>query len=287
MPFGRNHYIAALEKRVDELQAFIVRNGLTDEAPQSTIHRVPDVTQVHSRPDVESATLAASSRDSPCVPLPLSPGSSHTDTDGTTTDRGDSMVHILRDLSLETNGGYIGATSNFSIGRLVSSIVRGKRAIIPENDMSREHDSRSDGNDMSNIAFGDIRADIAAKLFHGYMKHVATRYPVLQSAWIYDLHSRRDRLHVAYECSTLHLIYAIAGRFLETTGENNPAFRPEAHQAQVLGYLDEMLRYHDTRSVVTLLLLAVYSLRAEGGVGAWAYTGLAMVGVSKSCCGTC
>lgn len=38
-----------------------------------------------------------------------------------------------------------------------------------------------------------------------------------------------------------------------------------------------MLPYHDTRSVVTLLLLAVFSLRAKGGPGEWAYIGLAIV----------
>ncbi|PMD60531.1 uncharacterized protein K444DRAFT_528507 [Hyaloscypha bicolor E] len=41
-------------------------------------------------------------------------------------------------------------------------------------------------------------------------------------------------------------------------------------------YLDEMLQYHDIRSIQILILLAIYSLRAPKGPGAWTYIGLAM-----------
>jgi hypothetical protein len=62
---------------------------------------------------------------------------------------------------------------------------------------------------------------------------------------------------------------------LETTGEAGPLF-PEMHYDAALTYLDEILQFHDIRSIITLLLLAIYCLRAPGGPGAWTYIGLAM-----------
>jgi hypothetical protein len=62
---------------------------------------------------------------------------------------------------------------------------------------------------------------------------------------------------------------------LETTGEAGPFF-PEMHYNAALTHLNEILQFHDTRSIITLLLLAIYCLRAPGGPGAWTYIGLAM-----------
>jgi hypothetical protein len=62
---------------------------------------------------------------------------------------------------------------------------------------------------------------------------------------------------------------------LETTGEAGPFF-PEMHYDAALTHLDEILQFHDIRSIITLLLLAIYCLRAPGGPGAWTYIGLAM-----------
>ncbi|KAE9371651.1 hypothetical protein N431DRAFT_410583 [Stipitochalara longipes BDJ] len=235
MPFGKKHYVASLERRIVELEEFLAKKGLLD--------------QNSSFSEMESRS--------------------------SDSEEGESMVRILRDLSLETNGGYIGATSQITMGRLVGSIVKGKKYSIRE-DLSPSPTYFPDRDDSAELRLSDISPDVADRLLVGYMKHIATRYPVLHSAWIRDLHSRRHCITNAYERSTLHLIYATAGRFLETTGETAPSYFPERHHAEVLKDLDEMLRYHDTRSVVTLLLLAVFSLRAKGGPGAWAYIGLAM-----------
>jgi hypothetical protein len=75
--------------------------------------------------------------------------------------------------------------------------------------------------------------------------------------------------------SVLHLIYAIGGRFLETTGQTGNFFC-ERHYNQALRNIDDILRLHDIRSVQFLLLLSIYSLRSPRGPGAWTYTGLAM-----------
>ncbi|KAN0096599.1 Fungal specific transcription factor domain containing protein [Hyaloscypha variabilis] len=252
MPFGKNHYVASLERRVVELEEFLAKKGLLD---QGVVSPEPHVIAPSRRKDSSFSEIECRSSDS---------------------EEGESMVRILRDLSLETNGGYIGATSQITMGRLVGSIVKGKKHSIREEDLSPSPTYLPEKDDSAELRLSDISPDVADRLLVGYMKHIATRYPVLHSAWIRDLHSRRHCITNAYERSTLHLIYATAGRFLETTGETVPSYFPERHHAEVLKDLDEMLRYHDTRSVVTLLLLAVFSLRAKGGPGAWAYIGLAM-----------
>ncbi|KAK5681097.1 hypothetical protein LTS10_006858 [Elasticomyces elasticus] len=269
MPFGRNHYVSALEKRVAELEDFLLKNGLLDQVSSFTPYSLSGPSSVSD----DSGPLAALAD-----PMPRTRTSSLDEAASQTSgiEHGNSMSRILRDLSLETNGGYIGASSHFTIGRLMSSIVQGKRRTLQETDSSEHGAHEPSRSECPDIKLADVPPDVASKLFYGYLKHVATRYPVLQSSWIHDLHRRRESISNAYERSTLHLVYAIAGRFLETTGETSLHVFPERHQAQVLKDLDEMLHYHDTRSVVTLLLLAVYSLRAEGGPGAWAYIGLAM-----------
>jgi hypothetical protein len=274
MPFGKNHYVASLERRVVELEEFLAKRGLLDQVPPFTSYNLRDTRSV-----AESGNQAILSPEPQVVASSGRKSSSFSERESRSSDseEGESMVRILRDLSLETNGGYISATSQITMGRLVGSIVKGKRYSIREEDLSPSPTYFPEKDDSAELRLSDISPEVADRLLVGYMKHIATRYPVLHSAWIRDLHSRRRCIANAYERSTLHLIYATAGRFLETTGETAPPYFPERHHAEVLKDLDEMLRYHDTRSVVTLLLLAVFSLRAKGGPGAWAYIGLAMV----------
>lgn len=264
MPFGRNHYVASLERRVAELEDFLAKKGLLDQVSTFTPFNIsgPPSTSEDAglfRPEASSYMDAASRTRTSSL--------SEADCQPDDVENEDSMVRILRDLSLESNGGYIGASSHFTMGRLVSSIVQGKHRNLRASQSPSQTSHPVDMDEFLELRLSDVPPDVANKLFGGYLKHVATRYPVLQSVWIHDLHTRRDHIHNAYERSTLHLVYAIAGRFLETTGEVGPNFFPERHLAEVLKDLDEMLRYHDTRSVVTLLLLAVYSLRAAGGPG--------------------
>jgi hypothetical protein len=273
MPFGKNYYVASLERRVVELEEFLAKKGMLDQLPAFSPYDLRD-----TRPGPENGSQAILSPEPHVAASSGGKNSAFREMESRSSDseEGESMVRILRDLSLETNGGYIGATSQITMGRLIGSIVKGKKYSIRE-DLSPSPTYLPEMDDSAELRLSDISPDVADRLLVGYMKHIATRYPVLHSAWIRDLHSRRHCITNAYERSTLHLIYATAGRFLETTGETAPSYFPERHHAEVLKDLDEMLRYHDTRSVVTLLLLAVFSLRAKGGPGAWAYIGLAMV----------
>lgn len=75
--------------------------------------------------------------------------------------------------------------------------------------------------------------------------------------------------------SVLHMIYAIAGRYLKAAGETG-CFFPEQHIAAAMCNLDEILRLQDIRSVQFLLLLSIYGVRSPEGTDAWTYVGLAM-----------
>jgi hypothetical protein len=57
---------------------------------------------------------------------------------------------------------------------------------------------------------------VAKRLLEGFLKLIATRFPVVHTPWIRELHERKDILDDVYEESTLHLVYATGGRFLET-----------------------------------------------------------------------
>lgn len=191
-----------------------------------------------------------------------------------------TVVDILRDLSLEASGGYIGASSSITMSRMVGSLVKSNTDQLAGSKLSTEEHlsprSASDGTllDEGLWDLGSVPQEIADRLLRGYLKHISTRWPILHSNYIRSLHYRRNMLS-GWEAAFLHLIYASGGRFLETTGETG-AFFSDRHHTAAMQYLDELLQYHDIRSVQILILLAIYSLRAPKGPGAWTYIGLAM-----------
>ncbi|KAF2808485.1 uncharacterized protein BDZ99DRAFT_477985 [Mytilinidion resinicola] len=193
----------------------------------------------------------------------------------------ESVVEILRDLSLEAGGGYIGASSHITMGRMIGSIVKAKETFTATNGRGiEEHLSPKSVCTAASPPDGilearHVPADIAERLFKGYLKHISTRWPVLRTPYVRRLHAERLNLVDPYSTALLHLVYAIGGRFLETTGEAGNFF-PEEHHAAALRHLDEILQYHEIRSVEVLLLFSIYSLRAPRGPGAWTYVGLAM-----------
>jgi hypothetical protein len=40
MPFGKNHYVASLERRVVELEEFLAKRGLLDQVPPFTSYNL-------------------------------------------------------------------------------------------------------------------------------------------------------------------------------------------------------------------------------------------------------
>lgn len=188
----------------------------------------------------------------------------------------DGMVSMLRDLSIEANGGYIGGSSNFTVGRMVSTMlqVREQRDREPSFSLSNPEVGPKSGPRLDSKAFPPLNLmalvtdTISERLFNGYVRHISTRWPVLHSVQIKKLLARRHEVEATYDKCIIHLVYALGGRFIETTGEVGNFF-PEWHHEEAIKLLDEILQYQDSRSAIVLFLLGVYSLRASSGPGAW------------------
>lgn len=275
MPFGKNYYIRSLERRVAELESCLAANGIAE-------------------PGSDHFFAIASPKPSKDPEHPRSEQSTLKDTDSSSAEGDDgpnwqgevnSVSSVLRDLSLDANGGYIGASSHVTMGRIFDSLAKGRRCHSRQGAAS---DGIVNGN-LTSLAFGqssyvetgsievaEIPSDIATRLVLGYKKHISTRWPVLYLKWVFNIHSRRHSLSDIYEKTMLHLVYATAGRFIETTGESG-SFFPTRHYAAALTHMDEILNYNDLRSVCALMLMAVYCLRSPVGPGAWTYNRLAML----------
>lgn len=266
MPFGKNQYIKSLERRVAELETALTKLG------------VSDVNNDHWN----------SLKSSPVGLLAETAGDSTTDTPDTQNDDNelewqdgvDNVVSVLRSLSMDANGtGYIGGSSHVTMGKLFGflgtngSFARNTRRAAG---IAKPRDHSENENDAEPIEFVNMHPDVPDRLFPGYLKHIATRFPIVYSPWIRDLHNRRLSLTDIFERTILHLVYASAGRFLETTGEHG-AFFPKRHYASALTTLGWVLDHDDIRSVSTLMLMAVYCLRNPVGPGAWTYARMAML----------
>jgi hypothetical protein len=196
-----------------------------------------------------------------------------------------SVTGILRDLSIEASGGYIGASSNITMGRMIGSLVKRKDSVT--SNLQPVCDDQLSPTSLyqpfgvteagSDAGVNLMQSPLCDKLLLAYFKHMSLRWPLLRTSFLRGLHERRELLSESYEAAVLHLVYAIGGRFLETTGQPG-AFSSEQHHAAALRELDTILGFNDLRTIEFLLLLSLYSLRAVApqGPGAWIYVGLAM-----------
>lgn len=269
----------AAEARIAELESILLRQGITDEGRERWHQRkVASTSPTTLKPADVKVPSKRPHPHSPCAePETINDEnalhSEHKRREST------SMLEVLRDLSLEATGGYIGASSSITMSKMVSSIVKCQET-NQQTSRQEEHLSPRSLTDLAaehngSVDTGTIPQDIADKLLKGYLKHISTRWPILHSVYVRDLHARRSDLSNSYERCALHLVYASGGRFLETAGEPG-AFHCERHHAVAMRYANELFSCHDIRSVQILILLAIYSLRAPQGPGAWTYIGLAM-----------
>lgn len=200
MPFGKNHYLKALEERVAELESYLTKEGRQDVGsdhwqylprPPGANDRIYALTEVQDRRSQDDAI--ATRRDA-----------SISSEEAEEPDEGmigvDTMVGVLRDLSLDANGGYMGATAHITIGRLVGSIVKGKNSARASSEISsvKEHivprTTTDDEPEYADSAFTHIPAHIADRMFVGYIQNISTGFPVLHSLKIKDIHTRRGSL---------------------------------------------------------------------------------------------
>jgi hypothetical protein len=192
----------------------------------------------------------------------------------------DPLIRAVRDMSLSASGQYVGGTSTLTIGRMLTSVVNTQRAHrfeFTHNSFTMDPNPKS----IHTLRPGEIRGNaflspiVADRLLQGFMKHIATRFPVLHTPHLRNLHANRDQLKNVYEKSILHLVYATGGRWLESTGMMGNFFCDQHYEAAVEN-IDTILEMQNSHSLSYLLLMAVYCLRAPRDPGAWTHTGLAM-----------
>lgn len=109
-----------------------------------------------------------------------------------------TVVEILKDLSVEASGCFIGASSQISLGRMISAMVE------PRDDDSGsvsgdawEHLSPKSANTAAGASEQGLRnpsPETAARLFNAYIRHISTRWPVIQTPFLRLLHAERDTL---------------------------------------------------------------------------------------------
>ena len=274
VPRSRDSYLRAADDRIAELEGILFREGISDDGQsQWRQFQAAQLADLPYMSDSYAPELAQRPSKRPCTDNSLAQNDVDMECEGYRKDKNaNAVVDILRDLSLEASGGYIGASSSITMSRMVGSLVKSR--VEPSPGLrSEEHlspKSSSDGliDDDTVLELGNMPESIADKLLKGYLKHISTRWPILHSNYIRTLHHSRGVLIDPYEKAVLHLVYASGARFLETTGETG-AFFPDQHHSVGMQYLDQMLQYHDIRTVQILILLAIYSLRAPKGPGAW------------------
>lgn len=268
MPFGKNQYIKSLERRVADLETILAKQGMSD---LSRDHWNSSLRSEQAGQFVEDAVDSSTH----------TPETDNDEQDLDWQDGVDNVVSVLRSLSMDANGtGYIGGSSHVTMGKLFGFLGghRGRTGSQSRRApaIMRALNHTEDGKDANPIDFAEVPAEIADRLLTGYLKHIATRFPVIHSVWIRQVHDRRLFTTDLHERTILHLVYASAGRFLETAGEFG-AFFPKRHYEAALRNLDAILDYDDMRSVSALMLMAVYCLRNPVGPGAWTYSRMAML----------
>ncbi|KAI1335982.1 fungal-specific transcription factor domain-containing protein [Xylariaceae sp. FL0016] len=259
-------YIKALEQRVAELESCLTSLG-------------------HAGPGNDHlARLAQTSSSQPQTMLPGNASNQAVQPmRQSSEDDGNDILLAVRDLSLSASGHYVGASSNITIGRVLSSVVHSQRSANP---YGHDEQASLEGDDPAPKSVystnqGDVMGvpilspSVATRLMQGWFRHIATRYPVIHSARLIELHNNRDNLTDDYERAILHIIYAVSGRWLESAGEMGHFFSDQ-HYDLAFEEIDTILRMRDSRTVDYLLLMALYCTRAPRDPGAWTYVGAAM-----------
>jgi hypothetical protein len=191
----------------------------------------------------------------------------------------------FQNLSLQATGSFVGSTSDATFGRVLHAVVASKKGfdesarpdLLSENLTPKSLESAVQPSSSNNITLAGIPDVIADRMISkGYLHYIAVLWPIIQPSELQRLHRDRARLEDRFEVAALHLVYAAAGRFLETTGETG-SFRSENHYRAAMALLGEILALStNIRTVQILLLLAIYGLRAPRGPGAWPLIGIAM-----------
>lgn len=215
----------------------------------------------------------------------IAPASSQTDRE---LDEEDStLVDGVAYLSLRASGAtdvnpepfYMGSSSGATIARLIQSAIFRRRKsshnpapldTLRSGSISSVNSSTATPS-QATVSHPYPPQSQAKRLFSVFFDRLHTRWPILDRKLyeeVYDRQYDQGTLPVI-ERSSLHLIYAIAARFLQLTKQGVDV-DPEAHFAAALEPMDLIMEQHNSSTVQFLTLLAIYGQRSPYGVGVWA-----------------
>lgn len=210
---SRVQYLRAVQ-RVEELEGILLQAGLIENRSDGWIE--PEATAAGS--GGKSLKRPRNEHDTHEVPT-IAETDEGQGVAGTPNSM-DSFVDILRDLSLEAGGGYVGASSAISMGRMLSSIVKAKEDAVLSTQALQERMSPKSLNafpanaDNLQMPLGSVPGPVADRMLHGYFRHIATLWPLFQTSYIQELHSNRSALQRPFDVATLNLVYAAGGYVL-------------------------------------------------------------------------
>lgn len=190
----------------------------------------------------------------------------------------------FQNLAFQATGGFVGSPDD-TFGRVLHAVVSRKKSLdqsaqprlLDQNLTPKSLENAVQPGSSENITLAGIPDVIADRMINkGYLHYIAILWPVMEPKQLRRLHRDRAQLKDRFEIAALHLVYAAAGRFLETTGETG-SFRSENHYRSAMALLGEILALSaSVQTIQILLLLAIYGLRAPRGPGAWPLVGIAM-----------
>ncbi|KEY64547.1 hypothetical protein S7711_03613 [Stachybotrys chartarum IBT 7711] len=178
---------------------------------------------------------------------------------------------------------YLGSSSGAAIARMIQkSIFRNRSSRAVAHDIRSAHTSRHSDLARSHLAASTASVplgeplfefpflDEARLLFDVFFDRMHTRWPILDRkaySILFERQYDQGALSITQR-SIMHLIYAIAARFLQLTRKLS-GVDPEQQLLAAIEPMDHILEQHNLATVQFLLLLAVHGQRSPYGAGAW------------------
>ncbi|KAJ5447540.1 hypothetical protein N7445_002361 [Penicillium cf. griseofulvum] len=166
---------------------------------------------------------------------------------------------VLLSMNAAAEPSFVGATSGFSLSRLVEGILS-QSMTTPEHSVGTDQE--------------DILVDT-------FFQRVHPRYPLLDEASLQNMfrETTQDEDHNSPNLFLLYMVYAIAARTIQLHPEMSRCTSPETYFTRALRHIDSALASQSLQRVQALLLIAMYLLRTPSNVsnlGSWHIIGLAI-----------
>lgn len=229
-PDQKKLYIDALEDRVAELETFLSSLGHNSVGDDHWIQKQHQFQDIHQQTDDLGV-------DQPNEELEMQKQQqqqqqqkfqeiANKKQDDKENEEIDILLAAVRDLLSNSTTHYVKGTSAITKGRVLKSVINSQKA--PSTELETKPGPGLGPNTRSmNLSEPEERMgpmfvapQVANRLLEGWMKYFSTRYPVIYSPRLKELHVRRNEPLDIYEESILHLVYANSGRFIETVSQS-------------------------------------------------------------------